>query len=169
MLSPIFIIDEGVGADEVKGRTRKEQSNHLETIMLADTFTSLTLPKSYIHTIQERCISKKEWPCWMDGRLKAIKNTIPSVHNFDMKWGEPIVVTSSVQRSRDSGWVSGWVVWVHLPHWPLRWAQRWAIVGTGKTCGECVRFARSRFPATVLGIKRMPDSWTEQGDKVAQI
>ena len=60
MLSPISLIEEGVGADEVKGRTRKEQSNHLETIMLADTFTSLTLPKSYIHTIQERCTSKKE-------------------------------------------------------------------------------------------------------------
>ena len=87
MLSPISLIEEGVGADEVKGRTRKEQSNHLETIMLADTFTSLTLPKSYIHTIQERYTSKKEWPCWKYGRLKAIKNTLPSVHNFDMKWG----------------------------------------------------------------------------------
>ena len=86
MLSPISLI-EGVGADEVKGRTRKEQSNHLETIMLAVTFTSLTLPKSYIHTIQERYTSKKEWPCWKYGRLKAIKNTLPSVHNFDMKWG----------------------------------------------------------------------------------
>ena len=44
----------------------------------------------------------------MDGRLKAIKNTIPSVHNFDMKWGgEPIIVTSC---SKVKGqWVSEWV------------------------------------------------------------
>ena len=43
----------------------------------------------------------------MDGRLKAIKNTIPSVHNFDVKWGEPIVVTSC---SKVKGqWVSEWV------------------------------------------------------------
>ena len=44
----------------------------------------------------------------MYGRLKAIKNTIPSVHNFDMKWGgEPIVVTSC---SKVKGqWVSEWV------------------------------------------------------------
>ena len=38
----------------------------------------------------------------MDGRLKAIKNTIPSVHNFDMKWGGT--------NSRAKGqWVSEWV------------------------------------------------------------
>ena len=157
MLSPIFIIDEGVGADEVKGRTRKEQSNHLETIMLAVTFTSLTLPKSYIHTIQERCTSKKEWPCWMDGRLK---NTIPSVHNFDTKWGGTYCCHLLFKGQGTVGeWVSGWVVWVHLPHWPLRWAQRWAIVGTGKTCGECVRFARSRFPGTCNSSRHQTDAW----------